>query len=116
MCFFFFFSETIVVKVGRRSKLNEYVTLYEYQRCRSSIDLCPSSLRFNIFKLFSLETAGPPCTYMVKTLNNLLVWNQKVDYLETWYAVSANRLLPKDCVHLGPKMAPFEIGLSFHIL
>ena len=63
------FSETIVVKVGRRSKLNG-----------------PSSLRFNIFKLFSLETAGPPCTYMVKTLKNLLVWNQKADYLETWYA------------------------------
>ena len=78
------FSETIVVKVGRRSKLNEYVYLYEYQRSRSFIDLGPSSLRFNIFTLFSLETAGPPC--------NLLVWNQKADYLETWYAVSANRL------------------------
>ena len=25
-----FFPETIVVKVGRRSKLNEYVNLYEY--------------------------------------------------------------------------------------
>ena len=61
------FSETIVVKVGRRSKLNEYANLYEYQRSRSSIDLGPSSLRFNIFKHFSLETAGPPCTYMVKT-------------------------------------------------
>ena len=61
------FSETIVVKVGRRSKLNEYVNLYEYQKSRSLIDLCPSSLRFNIFKPFSLETAGPPCAYMVKT-------------------------------------------------
>ena len=94
------FSETIVVVVGRRSKLNEYVNLYEYQRSRSFIDLGPSSLRFNIFKLyfffffFFLETAGPPCTNMVKTIKNLLVWNQKVDYLETWYLLSANRLLP----------------------
>ena len=62
------FSETIVVKVGRRSKLNEYANLYEYQKSRSFIDLCPSSLRFNIFKLFSLETAGQPSAYMVKTL------------------------------------------------
>ena len=52
------FSETIVVKVGIRSKLNKYVDLYEYQRSRSFIDLGPSSLRFNIFKLISLETAG----------------------------------------------------------
>ena len=38
------FSETIVVydiKVGRRSQLNEYVKLYEYQRSRSFIDLGP---------------------------------------------------------------------------
>ena len=88
------FSETIVVKVGKRSKLNEYVNLYEYQRSRSFIDLGPSSLRFNIFKLFFLETARPPCTNMVKTLKNLLVWNQNADYLETWFAVSANRLFP----------------------
>ena len=52
------FSETIVIKVGRRSKLNEYVNLYEYQRSRSFIDHGPSSLRFNVFKFFSLETAG----------------------------------------------------------
>ena len=46
------FSETIVVcdvKVGRCSQLNEYMNLYEYQRSRSFIDLCPRSLRFNIF-------------------------------------------------------------------
>ena len=61
------FSETIVVKVGRRSKLNEYVNLYEYQKSRSFIDLGASSLGFNIFKLFSLEIAVPPCAYMVKT-------------------------------------------------
>ena len=61
------FSETIVVKVARGSKLNDYVNLCEYQKSRSFIDLGPSSLRFNIFKLFSLETAGPPCAYMVKT-------------------------------------------------
>ena len=33
------------------------MNLYEYQRSRSFIDLCPRSLRFNIFKLFSLKTA-----------------------------------------------------------
>ena len=47
------FSKTIVVydiKVGRCSKLNEYVNLYDYQRSRSFIDLGPCSLRFNIFK------------------------------------------------------------------
>ena len=35
-------SETIVVKVGRQSKLNEFVNLYEYQKPRSFIDLGPS--------------------------------------------------------------------------
>ena len=88
------FSETIVVKLGRRSYLNEYVNLYEYQRSRSFIDLRPSLLRFNIFKLFSLETAWSPYTYMVKIFKNLLVWKQKTDYLEAWCAVLANRLLP----------------------
>ena len=61
------FSETIVVKVGRRSKLNEYANLYEFQKSGSFIDFGPSSLRFNFLKLFFLETAGPPCAYMVKT-------------------------------------------------
>ena len=48
------FSETIVacdIKVSRYSQLNEYMNLDEYQRSRSFIDLCPRSLRFNIFKL-----------------------------------------------------------------
>ena len=52
------FSETIVVcdiKVGRYSQLNEYMNLDEYQRSRSFIDLCPRSLRFNIFKLLFLR-------------------------------------------------------------
>ena len=40
------FSESIVVydvKVGRCSKLNKYMNLYEYQRSRLSIDLGPRS-------------------------------------------------------------------------
>ena len=52
------FSETIVVydiKVGRFSQLNKYMNLYEYKRSRSFIDLCPRSLRFNIFKLLLLR-------------------------------------------------------------
>ena len=47
-------SENIVVcdiKVGRCSYLIEYMNLCGYQRSRSSIDLGPRSLRFNIFKL-----------------------------------------------------------------
>ena len=55
------FSETIIVvydiKVGRFSQLNEYMNLYEYQRSRSFIDLCPRSLRFSIF--FCSETTRP---------------------------------------------------------
>ena len=35
----------------------------------------------------------PPCPYIVKTLKNLL-WSQKADDLETWYATSAARVLP----------------------
>ena len=52
------FSETIVVcdiKVGRCSQLNEYTHLCVYQRSRSFIDLCPRSLRFNIFELLFLR-------------------------------------------------------------
>ena len=54
------FSETIVVcdiKYGRCRQLNEYINLCECQKSRSFIDLGPRSLRFNIFKLLSLETA-----------------------------------------------------------
>ena len=32
---------------------------------------------------------------MVKTLKNLLLWNQNADDLETWYAASGARVLPK---------------------
>ena len=52
------FSETIVaydVKVGSCSELNVYISLYEYQRSRSFIDLGPRSLRFNIFKFLFLR-------------------------------------------------------------
>ena len=52
------FSETIVVcdiRVGRFSLLNEYINHYEYQRSRSFIELCPRSLRFNIFNLVLLR-------------------------------------------------------------
>ena len=52
------FLETVVVcdiKVGRFSLLNEYMNHYEYQRSRSFIELCPRSLRFNIFNLLLLR-------------------------------------------------------------
>ena len=56
------FLATIVVydvRVGRCSKLNEYMKLFEYQRSRSFIDLGPRSLRFTFSNFFSLETAWP---------------------------------------------------------
>ena len=31
----------------------------------------------------------PPCPYIIKTLKNLLLRNQKADDLETWYAASS---------------------------
>ena len=40
---------------SRCSQLNAYMNLYEYQRSRSFIDLCPRSFRFNIFKLVFLK-------------------------------------------------------------
>ena len=52
------FSETVVVydiKVGRFIQLNDYMNLYEYQRSRPFIDLCPRSLRLNIFTLLLLR-------------------------------------------------------------
>ena len=38
----------------------------------------------------------PPCPYMVKTWKILLLWNQKVDDLETLYAASGIWVLPND--------------------
>ena len=56
-------SETIVVydvKVGRGTKLNEYMNLYEYQwRSRSFTELGPRSFSLNILKLLCWETATP---------------------------------------------------------
>ena len=102
------FSETIVVydiKVGRCSQLNKYMKFYEYKRSWSN------SLRFNNLKHLFLSNLkakfhvelpwdggmkvcsnGPghmakmaTITNMVKTFNNLLLWNRKADDLETWY-------------------------------
>ena len=36
----------------------------------------------------------PPCPCTVKNLKNLLLWNQKADDLESWYAWSGVRVLP----------------------
>ena len=35
----------------------------------------------------------PPCPYMVKTLKNLLLWNQKAEDLESWYVASGARIV-----------------------
>ena len=45
-------TEACEVKVGAYSQINEYMVNYDNPRSRSFIDLCPRSLRFNIFKLF----------------------------------------------------------------
>ena len=36
----------------------------------------------------------PPCPYMVKTLKNHLLWNQKANDLETWHATLGAQVLP----------------------
>ena len=36
----------------------------------------------------------PPCPYMVKILQNLPLWNQKADDLESWYAALGTQILP----------------------
>ena len=56
-----FFSETVVfyyIKVDRRSQLNEYMKLYEYQRSMSFIDLDPShsdSIFLNFFSSITTD-------------------------------------------------------------
>ena len=62
------FSETIVVydiKVGRCSQLNEDMKLYEYQRSRSVIDLCPN-LSDSMFLNFSITTGPIETKYHVE--------------------------------------------------
>ena len=92
------------------------MNLYNYQRSRSFIDLGPRSLTFSSFlsletawliegsQISCRASVGwgmkvtiqmvyvtcprcPPCPYMVKTLKNLLFWNQKAYDLECWYRV-----------------------------
>ena len=38
-------------------------------------------------------TRWPPCRYMVKTLKNCLLWNQKADDLESWCAALGTQIL-----------------------
>ena len=109
---------------GTYSQINEYMMIYDNPRSRSFIDLCPRSLRFNIFKLLFLKKRksvwsqisygasmgcwdeklfkcsgshdldGFQAPYMVKTLKNLLVRNQEADDLEIWYTASSTQELP----------------------
>ena len=48
------------VKVGTYSQINEYMMIYDSPRSGSFNDLCPRSLRFNIFKLFFLKKNTRP--------------------------------------------------------
>ena len=45
----------------------------------------------------------PPCPYMVKTLKNLHLWNQKADDLESWYVASGTPVLPS-CSNDDPEL------------
>ena len=103
------FSETIVVydiKLGRCSKLNEYMNLLNIKGQGHSLTLVQGHSDSTIVNFLSLETAKPfeakfhveppweeelrfvqmvqvtwpiwlPCLYMVKPLKNLLLWNKK---------------------------------------
>ena len=99
------------------------MNLYEYQRSRSFIDLHPRSLRFTFLNFFFLEISKPietkfhvepPWDGGIKVysnglchmtniaampiygeyLKNLLLWNQKVNDVESLYAASGTRVLP----------------------
>ena len=88
------------------------MNLYKNNRSRSFIGLGPRSLRFNILLFLSLETAKPieakfhlypPWDGGTKVCSNgqghmtnmavTLLWNQKADGLESWYAALGIRVL-----------------------
>ena len=91
------FSETIVVydiKVGKFIQLNEYMKLYEYQRSRPFIDLCPRSLRLNIFKLLLLRNRRPiECNFYMEPPcavrnENLFKCFRSHDHVYIWWKTS----------------------------
>ena len=47
------------MKVGKYNQINEYMMLYDNPRSVPFIDLCPRSLRLNIFKLLFLKNIRP---------------------------------------------------------
>ena len=60
-------------------------------------------------------TKWPPCPYMVKTLKNLLLQNQKTDDLETLYVALSMQILPRlfkglPWVDLDPFYAKVKFG------
>ena len=90
------------------------MNLYKYKRSRLFIGLSPRSLSFNILLFLSLETAKPieakfylyppwdggtkvcsngPGHMTNMAFNNRLLWNQKADGLESWYAALGIRVL-----------------------
>ena len=116
----------------------KYMTIYECQKSRSFSELCPRSLSFQQFS----ETTGPfkpnfiwslhgmteqnfvqmvqviwprwpPCPYKVKPFKNLLIWNQKVDDLETWYATLGTRV-PPVCLNDDPGLTYFTASSNMH--
>ena len=60
------------------------MNLYEYQRSRSFFDIGPRSLRFNIFKFFSLETAGPSEAKFPVALHGIGEWMVIQMVQDTW--------------------------------
>ena len=97
------------------------MNLYENQRSRPFTDLGRRSFRLKHFQtsfplgwlkpnfMWSLHEMEewkwiqmvyvtlprwPPCSYIVKAFKNLILWNQKADGLEIWYAALVPRVLP----------------------
>ena len=67
--------EASEVKVGTYSQINVYMTIYDNRWSRSFIDLCPRSLRFNIFKLLFLKKSlGCLKPNFIWSLHGMLGW------------------------------------------
>ena len=76
---------------------DEYMTIYDNPRSRQFIDLCPRSLRFNIFKLLCLKikkikTLGCLKPNFIWRIHGMLRW-KFVQKTHTWPRWLAGRVL-----------------------
>ena len=69
------------------SQTNEYMTIYGNLRSKSFIDLCPTSLRFNIFKRLyqkKKKTLGHLKANFIWSLHGMLGWKYIQMFWVTW--------------------------------